>query len=79
MEIAFKVVEDANFFVFSTEQLPLLVGSRLNLETEERGTTVKVENRLWLRIFQERKTVRKLSGGLNGFDELCGPLFRNYL
>ena len=69
MEIAFKVVEDANFFVFSTEQLPLLVGSRLNLETEERGTTVKVENRLWLRIFQERKTVRKLSGGLNGFDE----------
>ena len=47
MEIAFKVVEDANFFFFfSTEQLPLLVGSRLNLETEERGTTVKVENRL---------------------------------
>ena len=45
MEIAFKVVEDANFF-FSTEQLPLLVGSRLNLETEERRTTVKVENRL---------------------------------
>ena len=45
MEIAVKVVEDANFF-FSTEQLPLLVGSRLNLETEERGTTVKVENRL---------------------------------
>ena len=73
MEIAVKVVEDANFF-FSTEQLPLLVGSRLNLETEERGTTVKVENRL-----QERKTVRKLSGGLNNFDELCGPLFRNYL
>ena len=48
MEIAFKVVKDANFFLFffSTEQLPLLVGSRLNLETEERGTTVKVENRL---------------------------------
>ena len=45
MEIAFKVVEDANFF-FSTEQFALLVGSRLNLETEERGTTVKVENRL---------------------------------
>ena len=46
MEIAVKVVEDANFFFFSTEQLPLLVGSRLNLETEERGTKVKVENRL---------------------------------
>ena len=47
MEIAFEVVEDANvFFFFSTEQLLLLVGSRLNLETEERGTTVKVENRL---------------------------------
>ena len=49
MEIAFKVVKDANFFFFfffSTEQLPLLVGSRLNLETEERSTTVKVENRL---------------------------------
>ena len=46
MEIAFKVVEDANFFFsFSTEQLPLLVGSRLNLDTEERSTTVKVENR----------------------------------
>ena len=44
MEIAVKGVEDAIFF--STEQLPLLVGSRLNLETEERGTTVKVENRL---------------------------------
>ncbi|CAH3170854.1 unnamed protein product [Porites evermanni] len=29
-----------------SQQLPLLVGSRLNLETEERGTTVKVENRL---------------------------------
>ena len=46
MEIAFKVVEDANFFFFSTDQLLLLAGSRLNLETEERGNTVKVENRL---------------------------------
>ena len=44
MEIAAKVVKIAIFF--STEQLPLPVGSRLNLETEERGTTVNVENRL---------------------------------
>ena len=48
MEIAAKVVKDAIFFFifFSTEQFPLLVGSGLNLDTEERGTTVKVENRL---------------------------------
>lgn len=58
---------------FSTDRLPLLlpacVGSRLNFETEERGTTEVVENRSQLRIFQEREAVRRLSGGLNGFGE----------
>jgi len=43
-----KVVEDAYRAFFSTDRLPLLlparVGSRLNLETEERGTTGVVEN-----------------------------------
>ena len=68
-----KVVEDAYRAFFSTDRLPLLlpacVGSRLNFETEERGTTEVVENRSQLRIFQEREAVRRLSGGLNGFGE----------
>ena len=44
MEIAFKVVEDANFFFFFNRTIA--AAGCLNLDTEERSTTVKVENRL---------------------------------